>query len=195
MNSHISHWQMMMPMKKTQTKNVFSPERVHCTRPGKLLSAMKIVLYQPQIPQNTGNIVRTCSVTGAELMLVEPLGFSINDRWLKRAGLDYWSEVQIDVVADLEKLLEQTTDDFYFFSSKATTCYADVHYSSKAWLIFGCETTGLPAHFFERWPQHFVTIPMQGDARCLNLANSASIGLYEAWRQQGFRAMGRNNSQ
>lgn len=147
---------------------------------------MKIVLFQPEIPQNTGNIVRTCSVTGVELILVEPLGFSINDRWLKRAGLDYWDEVKITLVPNLEELLIKEAPDFYFFSSKATKNYAQVQYTKDAWLIFGSETTGLPDRFKELWPDKFVSIPMKNDARCLNLANSASIAIYEAWRQHGF---------
>lgn len=147
---------------------------------------MKIVLHQPQIPQNTGNIVRSCSVTGAELMLVRPLGFSVSDRWLKRAGLDYWEEVHVEIIDDLESLLACAPHPFYFFSSKGTTCYTDVQYTREDWLIFGSETSGLPPHFMERWPSRFVTLPMKNGARCLNLANCASIALYEAWRQLSF---------
>lgn len=147
---------------------------------------MKIVLYQPQIPQNTGNIIRTCAVTGSDLILVEPLGFSITDRWLKRAGLDYWKEVKIDIIDDLENYLENQKDQFYFFSSKATTRYDKVPYQSNDVLIFGSETQGLPAPFSTKWPERFATIPMVPDVRCLNLATSAGIVVYEAWRQQNF---------
>jgi tRNA (cytidine/uridine-2'-O-)-methyltransferase len=147
---------------------------------------MKVILFRPEIPQNTGNIVRTCAVTGAELVLVTPLGFSTSSRMLKRAGLDYWENVSVTYIDDLTKYLEQTTCPFYFFSSKASTCYASTSYSDDAILIFGSETSGLPILFHEKWPDHFLTIPMQKNSRCLNLSNAVSIVIYEAWRQQGF---------
>jgi tRNA (cytidine/uridine-2'-O-)-methyltransferase len=149
---------------------------------------MKIILYQPQIPQNTGNIVRTCSVTGTDLVLVEPLGFSINDRWLKRAGLDYWEGVQLNVIDNLEAYLESYPHNFYFFSSHGTQSYADIHFAPEDALVFGSETCGLPEEFQKRWPDRFVTLPMIPSSRCLNLATSAGIALYEAWRQQGFQS-------
>lgn len=147
---------------------------------------MHIVLFQPQIPQNTGNIVRTCAVTGSQLTLVRPLGFSVTDRWLKRAGLDYWEGVNVTFCDDLEAMLSNTAQNFYFFSSKATCRYTDITYSSNDLLIFGSETTGLPPHFQERWPDRFATIPMVPDMRCLNLATSVGIVTYEAWRQLEF---------
>ncbi|WP_068467068.1 tRNA (cytidine(34)-2'-O)-methyltransferase [Candidatus Protochlamydia phocaeensis] len=148
---------------------------------------MKIILYQPQIPQNAGNIVRTCAVTGSDLIMVRPLGFSTQDRWLKRAGLDYWEGVKVSFIDDLPAYLSQQNAPFYFFSSKATKLYNSVSYSPDALLIFGSETTGLPASFFETWPDRFVKLPMVPHARCLNLATSAGIALYEAWRQQNFQ--------
>ncbi|MEM1282913.1 MAG: tRNA (cytidine(34)-2'-O)-methyltransferase [Chlamydiota bacterium] len=147
---------------------------------------MKIILFQPQIPQNTGNIVRTCSVTGTDLVLVEPLGFSINDRWLKRAGLDYWEGVQMDLINDLERYLEAYPHNFYFFSSHATQSYTDIDFTKDDALIFGSETNGLPQELHKRWPEKFVTLPMLPTSRCLNLATSAGIAVYEAWRQQNF---------
>lgn len=147
---------------------------------------MKVVLYQPQIPQNAGNIVRTCAVTGCDLVLVGPLGFSITDRWLKRAGLDYWEGVNVEVIEDLEKWLADTNSNFYFFSSKASIRYSDVNYCKDDVLIFGSETSGLPAALTAKWLERCATIPMQAGARCLNLATSAGIVVYEAWRQQGF---------
>lgn len=150
---------------------------------------MKIILVNPQIPQNTGNIVRTSSVAGCSLTLVEPLGFNITDRWLKRAGLDYWEGVEVSVVANLDDLLEQATGNFYFFSSKADQLYTDVSYKPDDWLIFGSETSGLPPHYYQRWPQRFLRIPMRSNARCLNLATSAGIVTYEALRQQGFPSL------
>lgn len=147
---------------------------------------MKVILFQPQIPQNTGNIVRTCAVTGASLTLVHPLGFSVSDRWLKRAGLDYWEGVDMSFIENLEFLLNNTTQNFYFFSSKTTVKYTDIHYQSDDLLIFGSETSGLPPHFIEKWPDRFATIPMLSGVRCLNLATSVGIVLYEAYRQQNF---------
>lgn len=148
---------------------------------------MKVILYQPQIPQNTGNIVRTCSVSGSSLVLVTPLGFSITDRWLKRAGLDYWEGVDVSCLDDLETFLNQTSFNFYFFSSKATTCYTSFNFKSDDILIFGSETSGLPSHFVDKWPKQFGSIPMKPNARCLNLATSVGIVVYEAWRQTHFQ--------
>lgn len=144
---------------------------------------VKIVLYQPQIPQNTGNIVRTCSVTGSSLILVPPLGFSIKDRWLKRAGLDYWEGVQVEILEDLESTLDTLSGNFYFFSSKVEKRYTDIVFTQNDWLIFGSETDGLPARFQQKWPEKFATIPMVSEARCLNLATSVGIVTYEALRQ------------
>lgn len=144
---------------------------------------MKIILFQPQIPQNTGNIVRTCSVTGTDLVLVKPLGFSTSDRWLKRSGLDYWEGVKVQMIDNLMEYLEQLSDPFYFLSSKAQQKYTDVQYTNKDALVFGSETAGLPEEFGKRWPEKFITIPMVQEARCLNLATSVGITLYEAIRQ------------
>ena len=154
---------------------------------GFLDTIVHIILFQPQIPQNTGNIVRTCAVTGSSLSLVRPLGFSVTDRLLKRAGLDYWEGVQVSFIDDLEEFLNTTTHNFYFFSSKVEKKYSDVAYQPDDILIFGSETSGLPKHFNTKWPERFVTIPMIDEARCLNLATSTGIVLYEAWRQQGFK--------
>ncbi|MBM3197995.1 MAG: tRNA (cytidine(34)-2'-O)-methyltransferase [Chlamydiae bacterium] len=148
---------------------------------------MKVILVEPQIPQNTGNIVRTCKATNSELLLVKPLGFQVTDRALKRAGLDYWDGVNVSLLDDLPSLLQTTDCPFYFFSSHATRSYTEVSYTASSLLIFGSETTGLPSLFLETWPHLFLTIPMMKDCRCLNLANTVSIVLYEAWRQQDFR--------
>lgn len=144
---------------------------------------MKIVLYQPQIPQNTGNIARTCAATGAGLILVRPLGFSTHSRHLKRAGLDYWDSVEVEEIDDLTTCL---TGPCFFFSSKAKKLYTEAEYTSDAFLIFGSETTGLPEQFWEKWPDRFFTLPMRAGQRCLNLASTASIVLYEALRQTHF---------
>jgi tRNA (cytidine/uridine-2'-O-)-methyltransferase len=129
---------------------------------------MRVILYQPQIPQNTGNIVRTCSVTGSSLTLVKPLGFSVSNRWLKRAGLDYWEGVDISLIDDLEQFLDASNAPFYLFSSKAKRVYTEVPYAKDSLLIFGSETEGLPPHFFEKWAERSVTLPMQKGSRCLN---------------------------
>lgn len=156
---------------------------------------MIIILYCPQIPQNTGNIVRTCAVTGTELILVRPLGFSTSDRMLRRAGLDYWKGVNVRFIDNLEEYLDQTTAPFFFMSSHATPSYTDAVYPPDAILIFGSETSGLPAVYHQKWKQHFYTIPMSPvllnspgneETRCLNLSNAVSIVLYEALRQQSF---------
>ena len=147
---------------------------------------MKIVLFQPQIPQNTGNIARTCSATRSSLILVRPLGFSTQNRWLKRAGLDYWDDLQVEEIDDLESYLDQTQCPFFFFSSKTTRRYTEAAYTSDSLLIFGSETTGLPPAIWERWHDRFYTIPMAPNQRCLNLSNSAAIVLYEGLRQTNF---------
>ncbi len=147
---------------------------------------MKVVLYQPQIPQNCGNIVRTCAVTGCDLVLVRPLGFSISDRWLKRAGLDYWEGVNVIIVDSLEEIFDQVIGGIYFFSSKATRLYDNPGYGPDDLLVFGSETSGLPEEIVSQWADNFRTIPMRPKQRCLNLATSVGIVVYEAWRQQGF---------
>lgn len=151
---------------------------------------MKIILFQPQIPQNTGNIVRTCSATGASLLLVRPLGFSTASRHLKRAGLDYWSGVDVQEIDDLFEYLTTQEHPFFFYSSKAANPYTEAPYTKASLLIFGSETTGLPPLYFEKWEDRFYTIPMRKQARCLNLANSAAIVTYEALRQtDSFRTL------
>lgn len=144
---------------------------------------MKIILFQPQIPQNTGNIVRTCAVTGSDLILVKPLGFSVNDRWLKRAGLDYFEGVNVELIDDLESYLDSYQGSFYFFSSHAVKNYTDVTYDKDSLIIFGSETSGLPPQYYQKWPDRFVKLPMQSGQRCLNLATSVGIGIYEVLRQ------------
>lgn len=148
---------------------------------------MEIVLYQPQIPQNVGSIARTCAVTGSKLILVGPLGFSLSERQLRRAGLDYWEDLQVEVVDSLEKLLAEAKGQAWFLSSKGKKLYTDIAYGKDDLLIFGSETTGLPAWVHERHQEQLVTIHMIPGKRCLNLAISTGICLYEAWRQQGFR--------
>lgn len=148
---------------------------------------MHIVLFQPEIPANTGNIARLCAVTGCHLHLVRPLGFSTDDKYLKRAGLDYWHLVDIHYYDSLEEVLEKFKDHKVFFlSSFATKSYAEVEYDADSVLIFGRETSGLPAWVHEQYEEKCLRIPMLPQTRCLNLSNSVAIVAYEAFRQIDF---------
>lgn len=152
---------------------------------------LKVVLYQPEIPQNAGNIARTCAAAGAELHLIRPLGFRWGDPKLKRAGLDYWEHVHYVLHDSWEAFAEKVQAEsqepgersarVWAFSSKATQDYAQVRYQPDDYLLFGPETRGLPPEVLERFP--VVTIPMPGQVRSLNLAVSVGIGLFEALRQ------------
>ena len=147
---------------------------------------MKIILFQPQIPQNTGNIARTCTATNTGLVLVRPMGFSISDKQMKRAGLDYWDQVKLEVIDDLESFLEKEKAPIFFFSSKAKATYTEAIYPENSLLIFGSETEGLPEFFWNKYPNNFCRIPMKVGPRCLNLASSAAVAIYEALRQNQF---------
>ncbi len=148
-----------------------------------------IVLVEPEIPPNTGNIARSCAATGAKLHLVKPLGFSIDDKTLKRAGLDYWPYVDLEVHESLEEFLRKYKDmPMYLATTKGIRRYTDVSYEENAMLLFGKETAGLPRTLIEEYKDRTIRIPMSGDTRLrsLNLSNSASIVLFEALRQQNF---------
>jgi len=146
---------------------------------------MNIVLVEPEIPQNTGNIARTCAVTGSSLHLVRPLGFSIDDRYLKRAGLDYWHLLDI-YYYELRQRFSKNT--FYYLTTKGTRFYTEVNYSPEDFLVFGKETGGLSREILEENSAYCIRIPMINEVRSLNLSNSAAIVVYEAWRQCGFPA-------
>ncbi len=151
---------------------------------------MNIVLFQPEIPQNTGNIARTCAATGSTLHLIKPLGFSLEDKYLKRAGLDYWQMMQYFVYDDFEAFLQAHPHGrMHFLSTKAPRCYTEAAYGPEDFLVFGCETRGLPESLLERVYQRCVRIPMAPGARSLNLSNSVAIVLYEALRTQGFEGL------
>lgn len=151
---------------------------------------MHIVLYQPEIPQNTGNIARTCAATGSTLHLIKPLGFSLADKYLKRAGLDYWHMMEYHVHENFEELLAQYPNAcMHFLSTKAPKGYTEVAYGENDFLVFGCETRGLPESLLSRVYDRCVRIPMVPGARSLNLSNSVAIVLYEALRQKGFTGM------
>lgn len=146
-----------------------------------------IVLVEPEIPQNTGNIVRTCAATGCRLHLVRPLGFEVSDKYLKRAGLDYWHFVDITYYDSVDELFEKNPNGkFYFFSTKAAKKHSDVQYREGDFLVFGKETKGLPEPLLAAHYNDAVRIPMIGEIRSLNLSNSVAIAVYEAWRQAGY---------
>ncbi len=148
---------------------------------------INIVLVEPEIPQNTGNIARTCAATGAALHLVRPLGFEIDDRKLKRAGLDYWDKLDITYYDGLEDFFKKNPDaEFFCFTTKAKHCYTDVTYPKQVFLMFGKETKGLPEELLYSNPDRCVRIPMRDTLRSLNLSNSAAIAVYEVLRQRGF---------
>lgn len=154
------------------------------------MSDINIVLLEPEIPQNTGNIARTCAATGAALHLIKPLGFEIDDRKLKRAGLDYWGELDITYYENFGDFREKNPDaDIYFFTTKAKNNYSDVKYPKRVFLMFGKETKGLPEELLFANPERCVRIPMRDKLRSLNLSNSAAIAVYEVFRQRGFKGL------
>ncbi|MBE5801368.1 MAG: tRNA (uridine(34)/cytosine(34)/5-carboxymethylaminomethyluridine(34)-2'-O)-methyltransferase TrmL [Clostridiales bacterium] len=151
---------------------------------------MNIVLYQPEIPQNTGNIARTCAATGSMLHLIKPLGFSLEDKYLKRAGLDYWHMMRYRVYENFDEFLAAHPDArMHFLSTKAPRSYVQAEYRPDDFLVFGCETRGLPESLLERVYDRCVRIPMVPEARSLNLSNSVAIVLYEALKSNGFPGM------
>ena len=150
---------------------------------------LNIVLVEPEIPQNTGNIARTCAATGARLHLVEPLGFKIDDRQLKRAGLDYWHMLDVRMYRGLDEFFEKNSGRYFFASTKAGVCYAGAAYADGDHLIFGRETKGLPEELLLRNYASAIRIPMVADARSLNLSNAVAIVVYEALRQLGYPHM------
>lgn len=153
------------------------------------MSVLNIVLVEPQIPQNTGNIARTCAATGARLHLVEPMGFKVDNAKLKRAGLDYWHLLDITYYSDLNDFFEKNKDgEFFYFSTKATKIYSQIEYPDNCYLVFGKETAGLPEELLFENQERCVRLPMINDssARSLNLSNSVAIGAYEVLRQWNF---------
>ena len=148
---------------------------------------LNIVLVEPRIPQNAGNIARTCAATGARLHLVEPLGFSLDSARLRRAGLDYWEYLDVTRYPSLRDFLARTEGEpLFFFSTKARRTYSDIRYPPGAWLVFGREDAGLPEKLLAAHPDRCVRLPMRPGLRSLNLANTVAVGTYEALRQWGF---------
>lgn len=148
---------------------------------------MNIVLHQPEIPANTGNIGRTCVATGTSLHLIRPLGFRINDKMLQRAGMDYWEKLDVHYYDDFEDFLVKNPGaKIYMATTKAQHCYTDVKYEEDAFIMFGKESAGIPEEILLQYPDTCVRIPMGHDIRSLNLGNSVAIMLYEALRQNEF---------
>jgi len=151
---------------------------------------LHVVLVEPEIPQNTGNIARTCACIGAKLHLIEPMGFRLSEKNLKRSGCDYWDQVNIVKWACLDAFLEEHgQDELHLFTGHATTSYTDVAFGPDAYLIFGRESAGLPEDFMQSFWEKCVRIPMLEGLRSLNLSNSVAIGAFEALRQQGFEGL------
>ena len=155
------------------------------------MPTLNIVLVEPEIPQNTGNISRTCAATGTRLHIVKPMGFTIDDKKLKRAGLDYWHLLDITYYENLAEFFEKNDGPFYYFTTKGKHVYADVAYPDGAYLMFGKETKGLPESLLAEHPERCVRLPMLNDdaARSLNLSNTVAVGVYEVLRQWGFPAL------
>ena len=147
---------------------------------------LHIVLVEPEIPQNTGNIARTCAATGAVLHLIEPLGFEISDRYLKRAGLDYWQYLELHTYPNLEAFFEKNKGEYYFFTTKGKKNYTQSSYEGEVYLFFGKETRGLPEDLIRAHMDRAVRLPMRENIRSLNLSNSVAIAVYEVLRQWDF---------
>lgn len=150
------------------------------------MQTLNIVLIEPQIPQNTGNIARTCAATGARLHLVGPMGFVLDDKKLKRAGLDYWHLLDITEYSDSAEFFAKNHGPFYYFTTKARQTHSDACYPDGAYLVFGREDAGLPETLLFENPQSCVRIPMLEEARSLNLSNTVAVAVFETLRQWGY---------
>ncbi|WP_251493416.1 tRNA (cytidine(34)-2'-O)-methyltransferase [Otoolea muris] len=151
---------------------------------------MNIVLYEPEMPMNTGNIGRTCVATNTRLHLIEPLGFRLGDKEVKRAGLDYWPRLDVTVYSDYEDFLERNPGaKIYMATTKAKRVYTDISYEPDCYIMFGPESRGIPEEMLVENRENCMRIPMWGETRSLNLSNSVAVILYEALRQNGFERM------
>lgn len=150
------------------------------------MKRLNIVLVEPQIPQNTGNIARTCAATGASLHIIKPMGFKIDDKQLKRAGLDYWYLLDINYYDNINEFFEKNDGDFFYFTTKGQNIYSDINYPDNTYIIFGREDAGLPEEMLYQNPKNCVRIPMVADARSLNLSNTVALSAYEILRQWQF---------
>lgn len=158
--------------------------------------AFNIVLVEPEIPQNAGNIARTCAVTGSVLHLVRPLGFEVTDKQLKRAGLDYWHFLDIRYYDSITEIMDKFYNgkNFWFFSTKAKHTHSEVKYADGDFLVFGKETKGLPEDLLESNYEQCVRLPMRGETRSLNLSNAVCVGVYEALRQTNYAGLEREGA-
>ena len=147
------------------------------------MATLNIVMVEPEIAGNTGNVARTCAATGARLHLVRPFGFEIDDKKLKRAGLDYWDLLDITYYDNLEDFFAKNQGAFFYFTTKALHTHTEVEYPDNCYIVFGKETKGLPEELLLKNPENCVRIPMVSDARSLNLSNAVAIGTYEVLRQ------------
>ena len=151
---------------------------------------LNIVLFEPEIPANTGNIGRTCVATNTRLHLIEPLGFRLDEKSLKRAGMDYWKDLDVTTYIDFEDFLSKNPDaKIYMATTKAPNVYTDVSYEPDCYIMFGKESAGIPEEILVQHKENSIRIPMVGDIRSLNLGNSVAVVLYEALRQNGFENM------
>lgn len=154
------------------------------------MAKLNIVLYEPEIPANTGNIGRTCVATGTKLHLIEPLGFSLSEKALKRAGMDYWSQLEVERYVNYEDFLQRNPGaKIYMATTKAKKIYSEASYETDCYIMFGKESAGIPEEILVEHPEECVRIPMIGETRSLNLSNSVAIVLYEALRQNQFDHM------
>ena len=152
--------------------------------------AINVVLVEPEIPQNTGNIARTCVVTGSTLHIVGPMGFSLDEKHIKRAGLDYWPYLKLFTYECIEEMWEKYADgDFYYFTTKAEKRFDEAAYTQDSFLVFGKETAGLPRAVLDKNRDQCVRIPMFENHRCLNLSNAAAVAVYEALRCNGYSGL------
>ena len=151
---------------------------------------LNIVLFEPEIPANTGNIGRTCVATGTRLHLIEPLGFRLDEKSLKRAGMDYWKDLDVTTYIDFDDFMSKNPDaKIYMATTKAPNVYTDVSYEPDCYIMFGKESAGIPEEILVHHKENSIRIPMVGDIRSLNLGNSVAIVLYEALRQNDFKDM------
>ena len=151
------------------------------------MASINIVLHEPEIPQNTGNIARTCAATGAALHLIRPLGFTVDDRKLKRAGLDYWHHLDITYYDGLDDFYAKNPDaSVYYFTTKAKKVYTEIDYPDRVFIMFGKETRGLPEALLHKNPDTCVRLPMRDGLRSLNLSNTVAVAVYEILRQRNF---------
>ncbi len=154
------------------------------------MSRIHVVLHEPEIPQNTGNIARTCAATGSVLHLIKPLGFSLDDKYMKRAGLDYWSLLEVHVYENIDEFYAKNPNaEIYYFSKKARHVYTEIDYPEEVYLMFGKETKGIPVDILKAHEEATVRMPMREGLRSLNLSNAVAIGVYEVLRQHDFKGL------